>query len=277
MLGKLIKYDIKSLNRFLIIIHGVLLLSAVLIRIFFTEKITAESLLESETGSTVPFMLVMTIILYSLLVTCISFATGLIITVRFYKNLFSDEGYLSQTLPVTRGQHLLSKTISGGIWSCIDTFLVFLSLYIVLATPDITGLFRQYAPEIQAELGFTGSYQMSFAVITAVFLLSSFIGAISNVIMYYTSVILGQLFSGHRVVGAVAAYFAITGVLAILSSAVMLISGIFPMMTGDGIMSISPAGYMKNMILFTTILSIVSGAGLYALSYWVMNKKLNLV
>lgn len=272
MLGKLVKYDIKSLNRFLIIIHGVLLLSAVLIRFFFTENITAESLLSSETNNSMPFTLVMTIILYSLLVTCISFATGLIITVRFYKNLFSDEGYLTQTLPVTCGQHLLSKTISGGLWSCIDACLVFVSLYIVIATPDITGLFRQHAPEIQAELGLTGSYQMSFAAIAAVFLSVSLVGAVSNVIMYYAAVVLGQLFSGHRVVGAVAAYFAITGILAILSAPFML----WIMMTEGGITSMAPAEYTKNMLLFTTIFSVVSGIGLYALSYWVMNKKLNL-
>lgn len=36
MLGKLIKYDMKALNRFLILIHGFLLFAALLVRFFLT-------------------------------------------------------------------------------------------------------------------------------------------------------------------------------------------------------------------------------------------------
>lgn len=39
MLGKLIKYDLKSMNRFLIILHAFLLLIAVLLRVFVTSRI----------------------------------------------------------------------------------------------------------------------------------------------------------------------------------------------------------------------------------------------
>lgn len=108
MLGKLIKYDLKSLNRFLVMIHALLLLTALLVRYFLTGQIHSSTPQNS-------LLLALSITLYVLILIAVSFATAIIITIRFYKNLFSDEGYLTHTLPVTRGQHLLSKTIAGSI------------------------------------------------------------------------------------------------------------------------------------------------------------------
>ena len=115
MLGKLIKYDLKSMNRFLIILHAFLLLIAVLLRVFVTSRIQ----LQTDEGS---LLFAFAILAYVLAITGIAFGTAIVIAVRFYKNLFSDEGYLTWTLPVTPGTHLLAKTISGSIWSFIDNF-----------------------------------------------------------------------------------------------------------------------------------------------------------
>ena len=41
MLGKIIKYDMKAMNRFLIIIHAFLLIYAFFIRILITGRLTA--------------------------------------------------------------------------------------------------------------------------------------------------------------------------------------------------------------------------------------------
>ena len=43
MLGKIIKYDMKAMNRFLIIIHAFLLIYAFFIRILITGRLTANN------------------------------------------------------------------------------------------------------------------------------------------------------------------------------------------------------------------------------------------
>ena len=48
--------------------------------------------------------------------------TTILILYRYYKNFFTDEGYLTFTLPVTRDQLLWSKIINAFIWE-IATFL----------------------------------------------------------------------------------------------------------------------------------------------------------
>ena len=45
MLGKIIKYDMKAMNRFLIIIHAFLLIYAFFIRILITGRLTANNVI----------------------------------------------------------------------------------------------------------------------------------------------------------------------------------------------------------------------------------------
>ena len=87
MLGKLIKYDMKALNRFLILIHGFLLFAALLVRFFLTGRVLVET---PKDGT----LLGLSFLLFFLIIMGVSFGTFIVITVRFYKNLFSDEATL---------------------------------------------------------------------------------------------------------------------------------------------------------------------------------------
>lgn len=65
-------------------------------------------------------------------------ATTVLIFVRFYKNFFSDEGYLTFTLPVKRSSLLNSKLISATIISLMTTLCLMFDIYLMLgvAYPD---------------------------------------------------------------------------------------------------------------------------------------------
>lgn len=274
MLIKLIKYDLKSLNRILIILHAFLLFVAVLMRIFVTGKIQLNSEFDG-------FLFGFSILMYALMITGITFGTAIVVAVRFYKNLFSDEGYLSQTLPVTMGQHLLSKTITGTLWGWIDYILILVSLYIGIATPEILKLYRGNQVEILRQLGFTGKYAAVTPVQIIVFLLvAGLIGCIANTVIYYASIMLGQLFSSHRVIGAIACYFGISTILAAVSFIVIFISDL----TTGNIFLISTntenlfsfVEYMVQLLIISIGISIVTTVVLYILMLVLMKKKLDL-
>ena len=118
MLGKLIKYDMKSLNRFLPVLHLFVLLASILIRLFITGRIAPQS-----STRQVNFMFVLFFVLYFMIITALTTGTYLIAGIRFYKNMFTDEGYLTRTLPVTNGKHLLSKTIAGSVWALVSVLV----------------------------------------------------------------------------------------------------------------------------------------------------------
>ena len=270
MLGKLIKYDFKALNRFLLIIHGFLLISVVLGRIFLTGRIDFDSIELNQTLLAVSFTL------YFLIFTAASFGTYIIIAIRFYKNLYSDEGYLSHTLPVTRGQHMLSKIITGSIWSVIDIALIVLSGYILIATPYVTHSFQENKAAFLNELGFTTTDNFHQFLLYMAFI--SIIGAISSVITIIASIIIGQLFGSHRILGAVVSYFGISTVISAITTIIFGVSGILT----DAIATADTKGmfnfyeYMMKVINISVILTVITAVVLYIISYLIFKKKLNL-
>ena len=104
------KYEMRSQSRLLLPLHALLLLASILGRFFITGKEVYGA------GSTVVFVILITLYLFSLV--GISTGTQLFISVRFSQSLFSDEGYLAFTLPVTPGP-LLCHACSCGLWALI--------------------------------------------------------------------------------------------------------------------------------------------------------------
>lgn len=272
MLRRLFKYDIKALNRFLIIIHAFLLISTLLGRIFLTGRINFNSKELSQT------LFMFAFLLYFLIFMSVSMGTYIIIGVRFYKNLFSDEGYLTLTLPVTRGQLLLSKTLSAGIWGIIDMSLILLSGWILIATPVLSSSFMEHRAEVFKELGIPGDEQFIIFIIYLAAI--SLAGSLSSVIMIHASVLIGQLFSNHKVLGAVVSYFAMSTILSLISTAAMGAAGVFTdsiiAAPSNSIDTFNFYEYMSDILNITIIITLAVTIILYIISHFIINKKINL-
>ena len=118
MLKKLLKYDFKSVLRYWWI-------AAVSTLVFSIIGSGCISLLNSE-REIPPVALVLaglTLILVFVSYSALIFISMLFIFIRFYKNFFTDEGYLTFTLPVKRMQLLNSKLIVSTI-TVIATYIV---------------------------------------------------------------------------------------------------------------------------------------------------------
>ena len=124
MLGKLLKYDIKALWKMMLPLIlsalGVSVVGTIALRIMVEMS---RSSVRMENPFSGLFIASLGMIVFVAVMGLIAF--GVISTVfilyRYYKNLFTDEGYLTFTLPVTPHEILLSKTINGIIWSVVTT------------------------------------------------------------------------------------------------------------------------------------------------------------
>ena len=117
MLRKLFKYDFKGMGR-LIVPFTLLAIAVALVgcaAMFGTKNISGAGL-----GSMTEFALsaILTIIVITSVVAVIAYSVLCFVAIfaRFYKNFFSDEGYLTFTLPVTTRQLLLSKLFASVLW-----------------------------------------------------------------------------------------------------------------------------------------------------------------
>ena len=127
MLGKLFKYEWRSISKLLLPIHGFVLLFALLSRFYFTISGGTDALLN--TDSTIIGTLTM-LLIFALVIVISSIAifTYIYSGYHFYKNVFTDQGYLTNTLPVTPSQLLLSKELAALLWLLIDVVVISISI-----------------------------------------------------------------------------------------------------------------------------------------------------
>lgn len=115
MLRKLLKYDLRAIFRYWWIAAVV----SVVISIAggFCGRVL-------NTEQELPWAITLTASLGMAMAAFCSVAllvlTLVLIFIRFYRNFFTDEGYLTFTLPVSRRTLLLSKVISGTVGLCVS-------------------------------------------------------------------------------------------------------------------------------------------------------------
>ena len=144
MLGKLLKYEFKSLMNNLGVLYlvwlSLTLITAVLPK---ASKYTSE-FVEN--------------LLY--VVWAISFIAAIIMTLvvvidrRFYKNFYGAEGYFTLSLPVKTSTHIWSKVIASTVWMVITAFVgIFIMMIVSIATngPDSYHQIKIFMNERPAE------------------------------------------------------------------------------------------------------------------------------
>ena len=270
MLGKLIKHDLKALYRLMIPLHLLVLLAGLGVRFILNIQLYDK----------IPnAMFGLLIAGYILIMTIVPFVTVFALCWRFYKNLFTDEGYLTLTLPVTPNQHLLSKLISGIIWMLFDSAALILCIVLPVTIPDILAQSDQILAEMDEVL------EMSSVTFFTLMFVIGLVSCVVNTLFYYVCIAIGQLFSKHRLIAAVIMYFAISTVLSTLTSAALLVAGFFPSAGGFPFFSIGSenlnTGYAAAPIIikscwFGIICMVIQGIASYAGTLYIMKKKINL-
>lgn len=263
MLGKLIKYDLKSSAKIFVLLHAAFLLVCAAGRIFFMDRLDFNA-----PAKTLIAPITLILVLGIFLITAISLCTSLLITFRFYRNLFSREGYLSWTLPASGVEHLWAKIISGYLLAVVDIIVIFAGVLILVTGRNVTEAYSLIAPEI------TEAFGMSLGSFTLYIFVFSVIGCASTVIMVYFSICVGQLFPGHRVLCAIAVYFITSFVVQIITFLIMTILGLFDFY---GTAAGSIADDMVPMLIPNTVFALLLAVAQYIAIHYIMKKKINLV
>ena len=158
-----------------------------------------------ETNGTV-FEIIGTSSIIAFIVAC---AVSLIMTfvnvvTRFYKNLFTHEGYLSFTLPVTGAQHIFVKLVSG-IAAIVCAFIVVLVGICIATAGEMT-------VELFKALGYLINYikphfEGHFWYYVVEFVIAIFVCLCMELLLFYGCIAVGQLSNKNRVLSAIGVYF----------------------------------------------------------------------
>ena len=247
MLGKLLKYEYRSTYKLYLILYIIVLALAVINRILSAFDFSKNVILSVLAGT---FMI-------TIVLSCIGlyFTTLIFILFRFYKNLFTDEGYLMFTLPVSPMKLIISKIIVGMTWLLSSILIIGASMAIMLFN-------TQTLDTLKSAWDFLGKGLMDLlfggnTLQLIIYALNFVIGLFATICFIYLAVAFGQvIMPRHKIAGSVLAYVAISIVTSIISSIVSV--AYYGLMRYDMTASRLPDSFYGLSILINIGFAIVS-------------------
>ena len=209
---------------------------------------------------------------------------------RFYRNLFTDEGYLMHTLPVKKWELITAKGLVAVIWNVITTITTLLAVFLVILLismssryggvtwADITESFAQFFQEaipIVKEM-----FRMPVWMVALLFLGNFIVGAFYNTLLLYASVSIGHLWKKHPMAGTVLSYIGFYLAISFLTSAFSINSlnrtmrNIF--FAPDSTAYASMGDYILSVLGNSFLVSAIGILVFYSITEWIMSHKLNL-
>lgn len=257
MLGKLFKHEWQDSWLIMTILNG----SVLLLSIIGSRSVQRyfEILDDMDMGG---FIYSIYILLYVFGVIALTLAATFYFYVRFYKNMYTDQGYLMHTLPVNHNELIISKLLVALIWRVISFLVIFVGVFKVsFEIDDILEIIDNI------------DLVVSDVVLMIILLLGS---ALYSILVGYVSISIGQFSSKNKVLASIGAYFGIKVVARILRSFLTFINIFtFKEMIEKFNDFDDPSTRASFMLIFIVIIYIAC-ALYYFITQWIMKNRLNL-
>lgn len=275
MLGKLLKYDWKSFWK----VPAIINISLIIITI--AGAISLVSPLWKETNDIIMSLMLISVSFYCMAIFAGSIAVSVYIAVRYYKNVYTDEGYLTHTLPVKPRDIILSKLLVGFIWTVITGLVISFSILLLLGVAagvqgdydliqELAYAFREIAYFFKTEIGISPAFFL-FTLLVYIIVSNVF-----SILMLLSSVALGQLFPKHKVMGAVIWYIVEyiivqCGSILFVNLPTQLLNSRYNYMDGFAV-----GRYFMSFIWGITVIIVILSVIMFCITELIMRKNLNL-
>jgi len=252
MLGKLLKYDFKSMFRVFIPLW-LALLALSLINSFTLNSNSMD----------IPGLVFM--VAYIGVIVAVMAVTLVLIVQRFYNGLLKSEGYLMFTLPVHPWQLIASKAVAALVVTVLSTLAAVLSVLLIASTELIA--FLRGLPEFFADLN---GDAVLFLVLLILTILVEVLASIGHI---YASMALGHLANSHRAAWSVGAYIAIDMMLSALAGVAVKVTDKLDISLDWQLDVLEGTNAILAILLF---IALVKAALFFVTTERILSKKLNL-
>lgn len=287
MFSKCLKYELRAVWKIICIASAALIgfsiVSSVTVRLLYNA---AEKDPEGIVGGIASIVSVLMFFLAVITVSAYLLITAIVCIVRFYKHFFSDEGYLTFTLPVSRGTLYLAKAVNALIWDVASVVSIVISLGIAavilkpLADMDTFEELVRVFGDIPSYRDLTEAFQRWLVPILLAFVLLLLACAVLSTGFTYFCVTAGSVLAKkHKILAAFGIFYGVNFVSSILGQFLPVAIEIAVMSIGDRLFSL---GADRVLPLFFCVILAVFGivsaiaVTFHMISLGMIEKKLNL-
>ena len=260
MLKKLLKYDLKWCFKPLVVFYILAIFFSLIVRIVESFDQTLILLIIDKIccGVVIAMMI-------SILINC--FMRN---WVRFVRNIYKDESYLTHTLPVSKNKIYLSKVLTAIITLLTSFIVIILCLAITSLNKD-TWLILKSSLE-QSAIYFNSSVFSLIFVMTITIFFEFLFMMMSGIL----GIIIGHKTNNLKIVKSIVIGFLTYIILSSMSLGVLYIAGL----VNNDIMSIITnievsSNALKSMMLVGTFVYAIYNIGIYFIGNKLLNKGVN--
>lgn len=278
MLGKLFKYEFRNTAKIMLTLYGVL----AAVTIFGMIVISIPAVAAANVNTVFTFIGASAIVLYALAIIALVAVTYVYICVHFYKSMYSDQGYLTHTLPVSPVATLNVKILVSLFWLFFSMVLALLSGLFLVAAASRGELFTALSELDFSEMNLIVKEETGVSLVT--FFIELFImcllSCLDFLMLVFTSASIGQLFNQHKgasaIIAGIVLYFAqqIASVIPILLFSVSLV--IRYDSSGGSITADFPPAIGNMLIISYIILTMFFITAYYTVCNIIVRKHINL-
>lgn len=273
MVAKLIKHEFNSNMKILLAADLFLLILAGLSR-FFTSLDSESVFVEIFSGFSI-----IAVVFGCFAVFILATVMGI---VRFYKNMFSSEGYLTLTLPLTAAQHIFAKLLCAVTYHLITTICVVAAIILLIPSAAwqevITAFEYAFSGEIPTQVSITTGEGIVLAIQFCILIIVSLA---QSYLLYYACMSLGQLARKNRILASVGFYMLYNFISQLLGSIFSIVMGIASTTLETDTVITQPADvnvFQAFSVLFiiAIVFSLILSVIFFLISRFIITKKLNL-
>lgn len=194
MLGKLLKYDFRSVFKEFAYLWPAGLVMALVVR-FTMPMMDSDIFGMAIAGSIVS-------IVYASVLVAVFVVSFLFIIQRFFRGILGQEGYLMHTLPVQPWQLVASKLISAIFVTVVSTVVAMFSVLLLIpgSLVDLFGTpFKALLELFSSGQGYVVLYMVELLILCLV-------AVASAITELYLAMAIGHLFGRNRIAGSVIAF-----------------------------------------------------------------------
>ena len=278
MFGRLLKHEFRASSGIMLLLSGIMLGIGASAGLAVKYLVYYSSEQTDSLALTMLFLAAILFVIFSFIaLIAYSIVTWIVLLIRFYRNKYTDEGYLTFTLPVSSHQILLSSYLNIAIWTVVATLVAQLSVGLaILIGASSTELFSPEAlKKILSALGTIPDFYMEIidGDVTVVILsvLNVLITAMGQLMMILMSITLGAVLAKkYKILAAVGLYY-------VGNMAISMITGVYTFtVTFAGVFIDSVNTYSLYILVPTLILRTAVLIISYIVTIHFMSKKLNL-
>jgi hypothetical protein len=275
MLSKLIKYDIRSTWRDFAGIYLSILLGVIIVPLILNN---ADSMILNMSAGFIATAIIIAVVV----VTIINLFK------IFNNNVFSKEGYLTMTLPVTSGQIITSKLLVSSMWIVLTGLISAIGIFIftmIIAQNPFMELIA-YIKEFFSQIGGKNTSALIFTVILLA--LSMVITTAKEIAKLFLACSIAHLkqLSRFRIPAGILSYFVFTWLETMIVQFFTWVAGLFSNNFSEIIIRMDSIKDPTQIFQFISYFDLITGIGmLYTLlliivysigTAWILNHKLDL-